>query len=325
MLLYDLFSEYKTESIKRQSVLEVAGDAPAVESTMGDTSPIAMAQRAREGRLSGRTAIVTGAGSSGDLASIGMAIAVVFAANGAAVVILDRDEGRAENTRRTILGFGGKAEIFIGDITDEAACRASAEFAHSTFGRLDVLANSAGIAPAERYSEKPLWDDIVALNLTAAKLMSDAVIPYMTAQGAGAVVNISSNAGLRGGAGIAYTAAKSGMIGLTKAMAFEYGRSGIRFNSVAPGHVHTPMGISYANLGPMLTGARRLRAEAGLLGTEGTAWDVAYAALFLASDEARWVTAHTIPVDAGTTEVLPFAMFPLMSEAAAVGLDEPLT
>jgi NAD(P)-dependent dehydrogenase (short-subunit alcohol dehydrogenase family) len=284
-----------------------------------------MARRARVGRLLDRVAIVTGSGSSGDLASIGMAIAAVLSANGASVVLVDRDEERAENTRRIIVETGGKAEIFIGDITDEAVCRASADFAHASFGSLDILVNSAGIAPAERYSEKPLWDDIVELNLKAAKLMSDAVIPYMTAQASGAVVNISSNAGLRGGAGIAYTAAKSGMIGLTKAMAFEYGRSGIRFNSVAPGHVHTPMGISYANLGPMLTGARRLRAEAGLLGTEGTAWDVAFATLFLASDEARYITAHTIPVDAGTTEVLPFAMFPLMSDAAAADRDEPPT
>jgi NAD(P)-dependent dehydrogenase (short-subunit alcohol dehydrogenase family) len=287
--------------------------------------PLEMAERAREGRLAGRSAIVTGAGSSGDLASIGMAIATVFALNGAGVLIVDRDEERAANTCRIIAEAGGRAEPYICDITDESACRAAAEFASTTFGRVDVLANSAGIAPAERYSEEPLWDKILSLNLTAAKLMSDAVIPYMAAQGSGAVVNISSNAGLRGGAGISYTAAKTGMIGLTKAMAFEYGRSGIRFNSVAPGHVHTPMGISYANLGPMLTGARRLRAEAGLLGTEGTAWDVAFAALFLASDEARYVTAHTIPVDAGTTEVLPFAMFPLMSEAAAADPADPPT
>jgi NAD(P)-dependent dehydrogenase (short-subunit alcohol dehydrogenase family) len=285
--------------------------------------PLEMAARAREGRLAGRSAIVTGAGSSGELASIGMAIATVFAVNGADVLIVDRDEERAANTCRIIAESGGRADPYICDITDESACRAAAEFANTTFGRVDVLANSAGIAPAERYSEEPLWDRILSLNLTAAKLMSDAVIPYMAAQGSGAVVNISSNAGLRGGAGISYTAAKTGMIGLTKAMAFEYGRSGIRFNSVAPGHVHTPMGISYANLGPMLTGARRLRAEAGLLGTEGTAWDVAFAALFLVSDEARYVTAHTIPVDAGTTEVLPFAMFPLMSEAAADPADPP--
>jgi NAD(P)-dependent dehydrogenase (short-subunit alcohol dehydrogenase family) len=246
-----------------------------------------------------------------------MAIAAVFAAKGAGVVIIDRDHERAENTRQLIVDGGGKAAVFVGDITDQAVCEESAAFTNTTFGRIDVLVNSAAIAPAERYSETPLWDDIVSLNLTAAKLMCDAVIPSMRAQGAGAVVNISSNAGLRGGAGIAYTAAKSGLIGLTKAMAFEYGRAGIRFNAVAPGHIHTPMGIGYSNLGPMLTGARRLRAEAGLLGTEGTAWDVAHAALFLASDEARYITAHTIPVDAGTTEVLPFAMFPLMAEAAA--------
>jgi NAD(P)-dependent dehydrogenase (short-subunit alcohol dehydrogenase family) len=146
--------------------------------------------------------------------------------------------------------------------------------------------------------------------------MSDAVIPLMREGGGGSIVNISSHAGLRAGGGIAYTAAKSGLIGLTKALAYEYGRAGIRVNSVAPGHVHTPMGIGYTGWDTELTGARRLRAHAGLLGTEGTAWDVAYASLFLASDEARWITAVTIPVDAGTIEVMPIVMYPHMAKAA---------
>jgi NAD(P)-dependent dehydrogenase (short-subunit alcohol dehydrogenase family) len=139
----------------------------------------------------------------------------------------------------------------------------------------------------------------------------------MTAAKSGAIVNIASHAGLRAGGGIAYTAAKAGLIGLTKALAYEYGRAGIRANAVAPGHVHTPMGIGYTGWSEEINHARRLRAEAGLLGTEGTGWDVAYAALFLASEEARWITAVTIPVDAGTVEVMPLVMFPVMAAAGA--------
>jgi NAD(P)-dependent dehydrogenase (short-subunit alcohol dehydrogenase family) len=268
-------------------------------------------------RLAGKTALVTGGGSSGSLAGSGVAISVLFAAKGAAVVVVDRDERRAQNTQQTIEERRGSAAVFTADITDPDACASAAEFAATRFGGLDILVNNAAIAPAEkgRETSDTLWQEVLNLDLRAAKLMSDAVIPHLRERGGGSIVNISSASGFRAGGGIAYTAAKHGLIGLTKALAYEYGRVGIRVNSVAPGHVHTPMGIGYAGWDTELTGARRLRAHAGLLGTEGTGWDVAYAALFLASDEASWITAVTVPVDAGTIEVMPIVMYPHMARA----------
>jgi len=264
-----------------------------------------------DGRLTGKTAIVTGAGSEGSLAGSGAATAVLFAAKDANVVIVDRDAARAQNTQRVIEARGGRSTVSVVDITEPDGCKEAIDKAVATFGGLNSLVNNAAIAPSEDGASHALWLQVLDLNLSAAKLMSEAARPHL-ADRRGSIVNISSIGGLRGGSGLAYSAAKSGLIGLTKAMAFEYGRQGIRVNNVAPGHVLTPMGIGYQGSGwtEELAGARRLRAEAGLLGTEGTGWDVAYAALFLASDEARWITAVTLPVDAGTTEVMPIVMYP---------------
>jgi NAD(P)-dependent dehydrogenase (short-subunit alcohol dehydrogenase family) len=270
---------------------------------------------AEDHRLAGRTAIVTGGGSHGPLAGSGAAISVLFAAKGANIVIADRDPERGLTTADVVTARGGKAIVVETDVTDPAACHHVAERAVAEFGSLDILVNNAAIAPNEKNHNDELWKAVLDLDLRSAKLMADAVVPQMTKQGSGAIVNIASHAGLRAGGGIAYTAAKAGLIGLTKALAYEYGRAGIRANAVAPGHVHTPMGIGYTGWSDEINHARRLRAEAGLLGTEGTGWDVAYAALFLASEEARWITAVTIPVDAGTIEVMPLVMFPVMAQA----------
>jgi NAD(P)-dependent dehydrogenase (short-subunit alcohol dehydrogenase family) len=268
---------------------------------------------AEDDRLHGRTALVTGGGSDGPLAGSGAAISILFAAKGANIVIADLDVARGRNTADIVERRGGRAIVVETDVTDPASCHAVATEAMSEFGRLDILVNNAAIAPNEKEHNDELWKKVLDLDLRSAKLMSDAVVPHMTAAGSGAIVNIASHAGLRAGGGIAYTAAKAGLIGLTKALAYEYGRAGIRANAVAPGHVHTPMGIGYTGWSEEINHARRLRAAAGLLGTEGTGWDVAYAALFLASEEARWITAVTIPVDAGTIEVMPLVMFPVMA------------
>jgi NAD(P)-dependent dehydrogenase (short-subunit alcohol dehydrogenase family) len=272
-------------------------------------------------RMRGKAAIVTGGGSQGALAGSGAAIAVLLALKGAAVVIADRDAGRARHTQRAIVARGGRAEVSAVDITDPRGCEQAVATAVEAFGALHVVVNNAAIAPREDGASPALWQQVLQLNLTAPRLLSVAAqAPLAAARGA--IVNIASVAGLRGGAGPAYSAAKSGLIGLTKAMAFELGRDGIRVNAVAPGHVLTPMGIGYQGSGwtRELAGARRLRAEAGLLASEGTAWDVAYATLFLASDEARWITAATLPVDAGTTEVMPIVMHPYLAAA-----DDPVT
>jgi len=270
-----------------------------------------------DGRLEGKVAIVTGGGSHGPLAGSGAAISILFAAKGASVLVVDRDDERSQNTLDVIERGGGVCATFGADITDPEQCRAAVDAAVGRYGRLDLLVNNAAIAPAEKLVDDEMWQAVLNLNLRAAKLMTDAAVGHMSEDGGGSIVNIASHAGLRAGGGIAYTAAKSGLIGLTKATAYEFGRQGIRCNAVAPGHVYTPMGIGYTGWSPELNGARRLRAAAGLLDTEGTAWDVAYAALFLASDEARWITAVTLPVDAGTVEVMPLVMYSRLAEAAA--------
>jgi NAD(P)-dependent dehydrogenase (short-subunit alcohol dehydrogenase family) len=150
----------------------------------------------------------------------------------------------------------------------------------------------------------------MAVNLTAAVLATKHSLPHLRAAGNGAIVNISSIAAIRGMGGGAYTASKAAIIGLTREWAYDHGREGIRVNCILPGHVYTPMGLS----GGEELRARRVRA--GLLGTEGTAWDVAWPAVFLASDEARWMTGLAIPVDAGTTSTSPLGI-DLLNERTA--------
>jgi NAD(P)-dependent dehydrogenase (short-subunit alcohol dehydrogenase family) len=181
---------------------------------------------------------------------------------------------------------------------------------------VDVLVNNAAIAPDEQSTSDETWSSVLDVNLRGAKLMTDAVVPGMRGAGRGSIIMIGSVAGLRGGAGLAYSAAKAGMIGLTKALAFSYGRDGIRANVVAPGHVAVPMGLGYSGGGwDGEVNRRRLRAKASLLGTEGTSWDVANTALFFAGDDSRYVTASVLAVDGGTTEVMPIVMHPLLAES----------
>ena len=165
------------------------------------------------------------------------------------------------------------------------------------FGRLDILVNNAAITGAGGVgvSYEEMWNRVIALDLTAVMLMSRSAVPHLRSAGGGAIVNMSSIAAIRGMGSGAYGAAKAGVIGLTYDLAYAHGRDNIRVNCIAPGHLYTPMGDQG---GPEL---RERRRRAGLLGTEGTAWDAAWAALFLASDESRWITGAVLPVDAGTT------------------------
>ncbi|HZQ58189.1 MAG TPA: SDR family NAD(P)-dependent oxidoreductase [Acidimicrobiales bacterium] len=249
------------------------------------------------GRLAGKVAIVTGAGSDGPLPGIGVATAALFALHGASVGVVDISGERAANTVELIGRAGGASTAIVADITRGAECARAVEQVVQRYGRLDVLVNNAAITGAGLagvpYEEA--WDRVVALDLTAVMLMSRQAAPHLQAGGGGAIVNMSSIAAIRGMGGGAYGPAKAGVIGLTYDLAYTYGRDGIRVNCIAPGHLYTPMGDQG---GPEL---RERRRRAGLLGTEGTAWDAAWAALFLASDEARWITGAVLPVDAGTT------------------------
>jgi NAD(P)-dependent dehydrogenase (short-subunit alcohol dehydrogenase family) len=248
-------------------------------------------------RLADRVALVTGAGSSGPLPGTGVAIAALFATHGARVGVVDISPERASNSVDLIARAGGTSTAITADITRPAECERAVLEVVRRFGRLDILVNNAAITsaggPGTPYQES--WDQVIALDLTAVMLMSRSAVPHLRSAGGGAIVNMSSIAGIRGMGGGAYASAKAGVIGLTLDLAYSHGRDNIRVNCIAPGHLYTPMGDQG---GPEL---RERRRRAGLLGTEGTAWDAAWAALFLASDEARWITGVVLPVDAGTT------------------------
>jgi NAD(P)-dependent dehydrogenase (short-subunit alcohol dehydrogenase family) len=248
-------------------------------------------------RLAGLTAIVTGAGSGEGLPGTGVAMATLFAAHGANVGVVDISAERAARSCAVIEDAGGAAVSVVADITSPSECQRAVDEVVRAFGGLEILVNNAAITGAGSGSlgDDEIWDQVIALDLTAVKQMCQAAVPHLKQAGGGSIVNISSVAAFRGlGAG-AYAAAKAGVIGLTIDFAYLYGRDEIRVNSVAPGHIFTPMGDQGGE------DLRERRRRCGLLGTEGTAWDVAWTALFLASPEARWVTGVVIPVDAGTT------------------------
>ena len=253
-------------------------------------------------RLTGRIAIVTGAGSQGSDelgVGTGKAIAIVFAGEGARVCLVDREPERAERTRQLIAAAGGEAFVSAADVTLDADCRRVVAETTARFGAPHILVNNVGIAAGGGLTDfdETTWQRVMDVNLKSAILMSRYVVGPMAAQGGGAIVNIASIAGIRRYGALAYGPSKAAMIALTGEMAVLHGRDRIRANSIAPGHVFTPM-----SMGLLGDEARAERRKAGPLGIEGDAWDVAAAALFLASDEARFITGVCIPVDGGVVE-----------------------
>jgi len=267
----------------------------------------------RPGRVAGKVAIVTGAGSTpGPGIGTGKATAVVLAREGASVLLADLHPERAEITRRMISDEGGKAEVFGGDCTQAAVCEAMVQAAVDAFGTVDILVNNIGLASLGTVVDttEEAWDQAFAVNLRTAFLASKYAVPVMAARGGGAIVNIASISALRGDGTVAYSAAKGGLIAMTVDMAYSHGRQGIRVNAVAPGHITTPMVLSVSAPGARAEFMNTMRAQAGLLGTAGTGWDVGWAAAFLASDEARWITGVTLPVESGVLSVTPLMMAP---------------
>jgi NAD(P)-dependent dehydrogenase (short-subunit alcohol dehydrogenase family) len=272
--------------------------------------------RGERARLEGKVAIVTGAGATGtgDFVGIGQAISILFARNGAKVLLVDRNQQNAEATLATIKEEGGEASLFVGDVTNNADCQGMAQAAVSRYGKLNVLVNNVGISGPGSVTDvdEDFWDTVIDVNLKSVMLTSRHAIPHMIEVGGGSIVNLSSIVGLRAGSGRPshpYAASKGGIIGLSNSMAVHYGRNNIRVNCLAPGHIRSPM-VARHSSEEMLD----LRRRAGPLGTEGTAWDVAWAALFLASDEARWISGVTLPIDAGLLAATPLAMFPYLQE-----------
>jgi NAD(P)-dependent dehydrogenase (short-subunit alcohol dehydrogenase family) len=251
--------------------------------------------------LEGKVAIVTGAGSRGDGIGNGRAAAILLAREGACVGLLDAVPEWAAETLRQIEAEGGTAIVIGGDVTDSAACAAAVRSVVEAWGRLDVLVNNVGVGgpPGTAVEVDPEeWDRAMRVNVASMMLMAKHAIPEMLKQGGGSIINLASVAGLQGGhPSLLYPTSKAAVIGLTRAMAAHHGPAGIRVNAIAPGMVYTPMVYS-RGMAPEMREARRQRS---LLQTEGTGWDVGSAVLYLASDDARWVTGIVLPVDAGAT------------------------
>lgn len=269
-------------------------------------------RRERAGRVEGKVAIVTGAGSTpGPGVGTGKGSAILLAREGAKVILVDIAPEHAELTRDVILDEGGEAIVVAADATNARDCERVVSTALDTFGgRLDILVNNIGRAAVGTVVtiEEEDWNRSLDINLRTMYLMSKYAVPAMADSGGGSIVNMCSISAVRGDGTAAYSAAKGGMLALTLDMAYSHGRDGIRVNAVAPGHITTPMVHSVSQPGAQAEFMDTMRNEAGMLGTSGDGWDVGYAVLYLASDEARWVTGVLLPVDSGVLSVTPLLM-----------------
>jgi NAD(P)-dependent dehydrogenase (short-subunit alcohol dehydrogenase family) len=260
------------------------------------------------GRLAGKAALITGAGSAGPGWGNGRAEAILFAREGAQLLLVDRDPAALSVTLDTIRSEGGTAAAYQGDVTDDAVVKQAVDRCNAEYGRLDILVNNVGGSrpggPVE-LSEAD-WQQQISVNLTAAFLACKHAIPVMIAQGRGAIVNTASASGLRwtGAAQVGYAAAKAGVIQMSRVIAVQHASDHIRVNTVVPGQLHTPMveaRLAGQRAGGDVAALLRQRQSRIPLGFMGDGRDTAYAALYLASDEARFVTATEIVVDGGMT------------------------
>ena len=249
------------------------------------------------GRLHGKVAIVTGAGSRRPGVGNGKAAAILFAREGARVLCVDQALPRAEETVGLIRAEGGEAAAVEADVTRADDCRAMVDAAVARWGGLDVLHNNVGVESRNDLLDttEEEWDRVLAVDLKSVFLSTRAAVPALVARGGGSVICVSSVAAHRGHGRTAYAAAKAGIEGFVRTVAVQLGPQGIRINAIAPGTVWTPM---VESLG---ADARERRRKASPLGTEGTGWDVGWGAVYLASDESRWVTGQVLVIDAGLT------------------------
>jgi NAD(P)-dependent dehydrogenase (short-subunit alcohol dehydrogenase family) len=263
------------------------------------------------GRVAGKVAIVTGAGQiDGPGIGTGKATAILLARNGAKVVLVDIDPARAEVTRKEIESAGGEAVVVAGDVTKAADAERFTAAALDSFGGLDILINNVGVSiPGTLLStDEDTWDQQLTVNLKSVYLVSRYAIPAMAERGGGSIINISSIGALRAIGFAAYSAAKGGMISLSQEMAAAHGHQGIRVNVVVPGSIQTPRaGHAADKLGDDISEVRKTAAAVIPLGTvtTGTGWDIAYANLFLASDESQWITGQVLAADGGSSVTLP--------------------
>jgi NAD(P)-dependent dehydrogenase (short-subunit alcohol dehydrogenase family) len=255
-------------------------------------------------RLSGKVAIVFGAGSSGPGWSNGKASAVVYAREGARVMAVDLDEEAARETCAAIRDEGGICEIAQADVRQSADIARVVESTIALWGQIDVLHNNVGITemgdPVDATEES--WHRVMDVNATSVFLTCKHVLPHMVRQSRGAIINISSTASVQINSYpyFSYYASKSAVNHMTRALAVRYAPHGIRANAILPGVMNTPL-IHRQIAGQFRDAEEMIRARnaASPMGRMGDAFDVAYAALFLASDEAKYITGVCLPVDGG--------------------------
>ena len=260
-------------------------------------------------RLEGKTAVIMGAGQSpGHGMGNGRATALLFAREGARVLCVDRDPAAAGATAEMIAGEGGEAAVFEADVTREAEVAAAVAGCRTRWGRLDILHNNVGISVAGGDADvteisEEAFDRIMTVNLRGAVMACKHAIPVMREQRAGAIVSISSVAAVESYPWVAYKASKMGLVAFTRQIAIQNAGYGIRANVILPGLMDTPMAVdsrarAWGRSREEVAAERDARIPLGA--KMGTAWDVAYAALYLASDEAGFVTGVALPVDGGT-------------------------
>lgn len=268
-----------------------------------DTGPEIETPSLRGDRLAGKVALVVGGGSTGDYPGTGSAMARLFAAQECRVGVVGRTADHTQQTVTDIEAAGGEAVAVLGDTTDADDCARVVATVVDRLGPIDVLVNNVAVHKSVTIDDfdQDTWTEILDGNFTAPLLMSRFAVPHMRGRG-GSIVNIGSVAGLQATGAIGYGTAKGALHTLTRDMAMALGKDGIRVNCVIPGHLHTPH-VPRTGAGDEY---RRLRVDLNMLGTEGNGWDAAWAALFFASDESRFVTAQSLVVDAGVTSVLGF-------------------
>jgi 3-oxoacyl-[acyl-carrier protein] reductase len=249
-----------------------------------------------ENRLAGKTAVVTGAGSG-----MGRSIGELFAREGCAVVLADYNEKTVQETAEIIKKNGHKAMAIRTDVSDLKQVEKMIDAAVDNFGGLDILVNNAGVFDESKLvteSDEASWDKVLAVNLKGPFWACKHAIPHMLKKGRGAIVNVSSIAGLIGGAGgAAYTASKHGLIGLTKQMAVSYGPQGIKVNVICPGAIVT--GMLPREQAEDLDNPYRAKFLSVPAARVGEASEIAFAALFLAGDESNFIHGQSLVVDGG--------------------------